>query len=249
MLYPILSVIIISAISFVGVLTFSMKTEQLKKGILYLVSFSAGAIFGDVFLHLLPEFVEEHGWELSASVMVLAGIVFMFIIEKIVQWRHCHHANPKEECIKPFGITNLVGDAFHNLIDGLIIGASYLVSIPTGIATTIAVGLHEIPQEIGDFGVLLHSGFSKKKALLLNFLISLGTVVGLAIVYLVSDIEVVAHALVPFAIGNFLYIAGSDLIPELHTETRFKQSVLQLVVFILGIGIMATLLLLEFGGH
>jgi zinc and cadmium transporter len=246
MVYALVSVLIISAISFVGVFTLSIKEEILKKGILYLVSFSAGAIFGDVFLHLLPEFIEEHGWELQTSFLVLFGIIFLFIVEKLIQWRHCHHGVHEDECVRPFAYTNLIGDGFHNLIDGVIIGASYLVSIPTGIATTIAVALHEIPQEVGDFGVLLHSGFTKKRALLLNFLLSLSAIAGLFVVILFSDVEIAASVLVPFAIGNFIYIAGADLIPELHTETRIKQSAWQLVAFILGIGVMSLFLFLEF---
>jgi zinc and cadmium transporter len=141
---------------------------------------------------------------------------------------------------------NLVGDSLHNFIDGLIIAGSYLASIPAGIATTIAVILHEIPQEIGDFGVLIHGGFSKAKAIFLNFITALVAVLGTLIgLWLNNYIPNMHQILVPLAIGGFLYIAGSDLIPELHKETKIKVSFFQIVSFILGILVMLALLLLE----
>lgn len=241
-LTSLIAVIIISSISLIGVFTLAMQKRFLQKVVLYLVSFSAGAIFGDVFLHLIPELVEGHGWHLQTSLMVLAGIVSLFIVEKVLHWRHCHHDAEDAHCVEPFAYTNLVGDAVHNLVDGIIIGASFLISVPVGIATTIAVALHEIPQEIGDFGVLIHSGFSKQKALLMNFFVSLTAVVGVIMVFAFQATEEAAEFFVPFAIGNFIYIAGADLIPELHKETKFSRSVIQLLSFTLGIAIMGALL-------
>ena len=207
-----------------------------------MISFSAGAMFGDAFLHLLPETVAEHGFTLSVSLSVLGGIIGFFVIEKLIHWRHCHMPIT-ENHVHPFAWMNLVGDGVHNFIDGLIIGASYLVSIPVGIATTIAVILHEIPQEIADFGVLLHGGFSKKKALLVNFLTALTALLGGVLALILSHyIEGITVFLVPFAAGGFIYIAGSDLIPELHKEVKFSRSVLQVVSFVCGIGIMLLLL-------
>ena len=142
---------------------------------------------------------------------------------------------------------NLFGEALHNFIDGLIIGASYLVSVPAGVATTLAVALHEIPQEIGDFGVLIHGGFSKGKALMLNFLSALTAVLGVIVALALSGmIESISLILVPIAAGGFIYIAGSDLIPELHKHSeKFGESLGHLIVFILGILVMGLLLLLE----
>jgi zinc and cadmium transporter len=141
---------------------------------------------------------------------------------------------------------NLVGDSLHNFLDGIIIASSYIISIPAGIATSIAVLLHEIPQEIGDFGVLLHGGFSKTKALLLNFLTALIAFLGVAAVFLLNNfLTNIETILASIAVGGFIYIAGSDLIPELHKETRLKSSILQILFFILGVVIMAALLLLE----
>ena len=148
--------------------------------------------------------------------------------------------------VHPFAYMNLIGDALHNFIDGLIIAASYLIDIPVGIATTIAVILHEIPQEIGDFGVLVYAGFSKKKAVLMNFITALTSVLGVIFALVLSNfVENIEGYLIALAIGGFLYIAGSDLIPELHKETKVSISLIQMLSFILGVLIMMSLLLLE----
>ncbi|MCH8328819.1 MAG: ZIP family metal transporter [Nanoarchaeota archaeon] len=243
--YTLVSVLIVSLISFVGVLTFSIRAEKLKKILIYMVSFSAGALFGGAFIHLLPEVIGEVGFSLNISVYIMLGIGFSFIIEKFVHWRHCHLPITKTH-VHPFAMMNLVGDGVHNFIDGLIIGASYLVNIPVGIATTLAVILHEVPQEIGDFGVLLHGGFSKLKALFFNFITALTAVIG-AIVALVmsSYVENITIFLIPFAAGTFIYIAGSDLIPEIHKEVEVKKSLLQFAAIVLGVLVMLFLLLLE----
>lgn len=243
--YTILSVLIVSIVSLIGILSLSIKGDKLKKTLIYTISFSAGALFGDAFIHLIPEAVEETGFGLKTSLYILSGIIFSFIAEKFIHWRHCHMPHSKEH-IHPFAIMNLLGDGVHNFIDGLIIGASYLVSIPTGIATTIAVILHEIPQEIGDFGVLLQGGFSKSKALAFNFLTATTAVLGAIISLMLSSyIEGLTTFLIPFAAGNFIYIAGSDLIPELHKEVKFERSLIQLITFLLGIAIMVSLILIE----
>lgn len=240
--YSILSVLAVSAISFAGAFTLGIRVERLRTILLYLVSFSAGAMFGDAFIHLLPEVAEDVGFGMGVSASLLSGIAVFFVLEKIINWHHYHMPHTREQ-IHPFAITNLVGDGFHNFIDGLIVAGSYLVSLPVGLATTIAVILHEIPQEIGDFGVLLHGGFSKKKALLFNFLTALMAVLGAILAFVLNArIEGITTFLVPFAAGGFIYIAGSDLIPEMHKEVTLKKSLLQFVAFMLGIGVMATLL-------
>jgi len=146
--------------------------------LLTLVSVSAGTLFGGAFLHLIPEAVEELGeFDISISFLVLAGIVVFFVTDKLIHWRHLHKelsvTRTKEATKANIAYLNLLGDGFHNFLDGLIITGSYLVSLPTGIATTIAVIIHETPQEIADFGVLVYSGMSKRKALLFNFLLPL----------------------------------------------------------------------------
>lgn len=243
--YTLVSVFLISLISFIGIFTLSVKVDKLRKILIYLISFSTGALFGDAFLHLLPEVVEAHGFTLQVSLSVLAGLLIFFILEKFVHWQHCHMPIEKGH-VHSFAYMNLFGDALHNFIDGIIIAASYLVSIPVGIATTLAVILHEIPQEIGDFGVLLHGGFSRGKALALNFITALFAVVGaLLALWLTTAISNVESILVPIAVGGFIYIAGSDLIPELHKETNVWKSLLQLAAFILGVGVMVLLLFIE----
>src|SRR3989344_6048522 len=241
-LYALLSVLVVSLISLAGLATFSIKVEKLRKVLLYLVSFAAGALFGDVFLHLLPELTEGIGFTIQSSFIILGGISFSFVIEKFVHWRHCHlpttSAHPH-----PVATMNLVGDGVHNFIDGLIIGASYLVSLPVGIATTVAVALHEIPQEIGDFGILLHGGYSRGKALFMNFVLALTAILGVIIaIFIGSRIDGLITLLIPFAAGTFIYIASSDLIPELHKEVSVAKSFMQLVFFFAGIGLMLLLL-------
>jgi zinc and cadmium transporter len=242
--YSILSTLIVSIVSLIGIFTLGIKVEKLKKVLIYLISFSAGALLGDAFLHLLPELAEE-GLSVIFSLSILAGILIFFSLEKIVHWQHCHMPITKNH-VHPFAYMNLVGDSLHNLLDGIIIASSYIISIPAGIATTIAVFIHEIPQEIGDFGVLIHGGFSRTKALMLNFLTALFALLGVLLVFLIQGaIQNIESVLVSIAIGGFIYIAGSDLIPELHKEISVKNSLLQILFFVLGIVVMASLLLLE----
>ncbi len=243
--YSLASVVAISFISFVGIFSLSLSEKSLGKALIYMISFAAGGLFGDAFIHLLPEAVEEFGFGTEMSLYILLGIVVSLILEKFIHWRHCHHPTT-EEHPHPFAMMNLFGDSVHNFMDGLIIGGSYMVSVPVGIATTVAVILHEIPQEIGDFGVLLHGGFSKKKALFFNFLTALTAVLGVVVVLIFGEkFEGLEAFLLPFAAGGFIYIAGSDLIPELHKrEPKFGQAVGQLVLFVGGIGVMCLLLLI-----
>jgi zinc and cadmium transporter len=245
-LYSLVSVILVSLISLIGVLAFSLKEENLKKILLYLVSFSAGGLFGHAFIHMIPEAVGENGFGLQVSLYILIGIITSFIVEKFLQWRHCHIPT-SEEHPHSFAYMNLFGDAVHNFIDGLIIGGSYLANIPLGIATTLAVVFHEIPQEIGDFGVLIYGGFNKSRAIFLNFSTALtaifGTIVALSVGFLIQDF---IPFLIPFAAGNFIYIAGSDLIPELRKEEPgFLRSALQLTAFVLGVLMLFSLVFLE----
>jgi zinc and cadmium transporter len=233
--YIILATIVVSLLSFIGIITLSLKEKKLNKILLFLIGLSAGTLMGGAFLHLLPEAVEGNP-RLDVFILVLVGFITFFIIEKVLHWRHCH----KGECeVHTFTYMNLIGDSIHNFIDGLIIAASFITSIPLGITTTIAISTHEIPQEIGDFGVLIYGGFSKKKALLLNFLIALTAVLGGLIGYLISSlIEDMVLYILPFAAGGFIYIAATDLIPEIKKELNMKKYMATLLVFILGILIM-----------
>lgn len=255
--YALVSVIGVSLISLIGVFTLVLNQKWLRKFLAFMVAFAAGALFGDALIHLLPEAVEELGFSVEVSLTVLTGIITMFIVEKIIHWQHrhsekeagphIHHAHVHAHSDKqPFAWINLIGDGVHNFIDGLVIGAAYMISIPAGIATTLAVVFHEIPQEIGDFGVLLHGGFSSREALTLNLITAGSAILGAVLVFALGEwISGLTIWLVPFAAGVFLYIAGSDLIPELHKQVEWKQSVGQLVWFLIGIAVMIALLGLE----
>lgn len=248
-LYTLVSVLLVSVVSFVGLLILTIKQKNLKKFLLFMVSFAAGAMLGDVFIHLLPELIESGEFSLYSSLYILGGIVLFFVLEKIIHWRHCHLSAAKDH-VHPLAFMNLVGEAVHNFIDGVLIAGSYLLSIPVGIATTIAVLLHEIPQEMGDFGVLLHSGMKPKKALLLNFLIALTAVVGALIVLGIGlDQHEITSVIIPITIGGFLYIANADLIPELHKDVKVSNSIIQLFSFLVGVAVMFAILLLPFHGH
>lgn len=242
------SVLIVSLVSLVGLFTL-FRERFMRKYLLLFVSFSAGALFGDAFIHLLPEAFKAPGASLwTVSLPILGGIVFFLVLEKIIHWHHCH--GREEECHheKTLGWMNLVGDAVHNFVDGMVIAGSFLVSVPLGIATTIAVFFHELPQEISDFGVLLHAGFSKQRALLFNFVSALFAFGGAILVLALNgSIPGLEGILVAFTAGGFIYIAGTDLIPELRKETSLQQNLLQLFFILLGITIMAGLLLVEFG--
>jgi len=243
-IYSLLSVFLVSLISLIGIVTLSVKVDKLKKFLIYMVSFSAGALFGDAFIHLLPELVEK-GLTLNYSITIIFGVLLFFSLEKIVHWRHCHMPITKTH-IHPFAYMNLIGDSLHNFIDGLIVAGSYLISIPVGIATTIAVIFHEIPQEIGDFGILIHGGFTKGRAIFLNFITALTAVLGAVFALVLSNyVDNIEGYLISLAIGGFLYIAGSDLIPELHKETKISASLIQILTFVLGVIVMVCLLLLE----
>lgn len=241
------SVLIISLVSLVGIAYLGFTAKRLENVLIYLVSFAAGTMFGDVFLHLLPETVEEQGFTAAVSLSIFAGLLMFFVVEKFVHWRHCH-LPITEDHVHPVAKMNLFGDIVHNLLDGVIVGASYLVSLPVGIATTIAVVIHEVPQEMADFGVLLHGGYTRMKALFFNFLTALAAVLGAVLALGASSlVEGLELFLVPFAVGGFLYVAGADLIPELHKETRIERSVMQFLAIVLGIAVMYGLTFLEFG--
>lgn len=238
-LYTISSAIIISLLSFIGVLTLSFKKENLNKITAFLVSLSAGALLGDAFLHLMPEAVENQNGT-SIWAWLLFGIIIFFILEKIIHWHHCHNMAEHEcEHTRALGKMNLIGDGLHNFLDGIIIAGAFLVNIPLGIATAIAVIAHEVPQEISDFGILLYSGFTKAKALLFNFFSAAIAIIGATVGLLAgAQIENFISFIVPLAAGGFIYIAAADIIPELHKETEIKKSLKQLIGILIGIGIM-----------
>lgn len=243
--YSLISVSIISLVSFVGLFFLALKKEALQRILLFLVSFSAGGLLGGAFIHLLPEAVNLLGLGFRLSLAILFGILVFFILEKFIFWRHCHLPTDKPHP-HPLAFMNLLGDILHNFIDGIVVTSSFLVSIPLGLTTAFAVLLHQIPKEIGDCSILIYSGFSKIKSLFLNFASALSALVGALLILIIgTKFAEFNKLIIPFAVGSFIYVAGSDLIPELHKETGVKKSALQLLGLILGIGAMAVLALLE----
>jgi zinc and cadmium transporter len=236
-IFSIVSVIIVSAISLIGIVFLSVKPARLQKIIFVLVSFAVGGLFGDAFLHLLPEsfyILQNH---VLIGELIIAGILVFFVLEKFILWRHKHHIlTDTEPAIKPLGYMSILADGCHNIIDGVLIGSSYMVNPTLGLTTTVAVILHEIPHEIGNFGVLIHSGFSIKRALWFNFLAACTAILGtVSALVLGQSIKGFSDFVLPFAAGSFIYIAGSDLVPELKKETTINQSVNQFIFIVLGI--------------
>ncbi len=242
-LYTIVSVLVVSAISLVGIFTLGLNEKFLRSILFYLVSLSAGALLGDVFLHLLPQ-MSLAGLGAREGAYFLGGIVIFFVLERFILWHHTHGTHDEE--IHSVVYLTMVGDSLHNFIDGMIIAASFLVSIPVGIASALAVIFHEIPQELGQFAILLHGGWSKGKALWYNFLSALTSVLGAVVVlFFARNLQEAPTFLIAFAGSSFIYIAMSDLIPELHKEEETQKSIIQFVWFIAGILLMAGLLYLE----
>ncbi|MEI6494864.1 MAG: ZIP family metal transporter [bacterium] len=247
--YSIVAVFVVSLVSLVGVFTLSVREDKLHKIIFFLVALSVGGLLGDVFIHILPEAFAGKDELLMPSLSVLAGMLIFFLLEKFLRWKHyhdisdetcCHDGEEKHEHV---GYLSLISDGLHNVIDGAIIGSSFLVGPGVGVATTLAVILHEVPQEIGDFAVMLHSGFSRAKALWFNFLSALTAFIGLGLaLYLGKSSENFAELILPFAAGGFIYIAASDLIPELHKTLELRRSLLQVLAILIGIGLMTLLL-------
>lgn len=228
-----IAVLIVSLISILGILIFFRK-KTLNRILFFLVSFAAGTLLGAAFLDLLPEALEE-GFNESVPVFILLGILSFFILEKFLYWHH-HHTGHEHEEVHGFTYLNIVGDAIHNFLDGAVIAISFMNNTALGIITTIAIIAHEIPQEIADFSILIYGGFSKMKALVYNFLTALTAVIGaLAAYFYSSAIQNSSIFLTSFAAGGFIYIASTDLIPEIHKEKDFRKSLVQLALLALGI--------------
>jgi zinc and cadmium transporter len=243
--YALGSAAVVSLISLVGVITLMVGVQRLDRVIPLLISLAVGGLFGDALVHLLPEAFQDSSSSATTSLFVIIGILLFFAMERYLHWHHEHHeqsVNP----VHPVAYINLVSDGIHNFLDGLLIGASYLVSVPIGLATTAAVALHEVPQELGDFGILVHAGFKPRHALLMNFLSAVLAIVGVVISLVVGPrIGSYTAFMVPLTAGGFIYIAGSDLIPELHHERGLPGSLAQFAMIVVGIGLMFLLLLLE----
>lgn len=232
----IMATVIISSGSFIGVLTLAFNRKFLNKILLSLVSLSAGTMLAAALLHLLPEAIDHLGSVLPFQ-LALASFIGFFILERFLHWRHCHH---KDHLTKhTTGTMNLIADGIHNFLDGVLIAAAFASGSGLGIVATLAIALHEIPQELGDFGVLLHSGYSRKKALLSNILVSVTAVLGGVLGYFATQtMTQFAHLLIPVAAGGFIYISATDLLPELKNETSTKRTISMVATFLVGVVIM-----------
>jgi len=242
-LYPIIAAFIVSLVSVVFAIPFLIKKKISKKVLLFLLSISVGVLLATVFLNFLPEaFGHGHESSLSIALFIILGFLVMFVIEKFVHWHHnkkCEDGECGHGHAYNLAPVNLVGDGIHNFIDGLVIAGAFAVNVSLGIAATISIIFHEIPQEIADFGVLLFSGLSRKKALLFNFFSALTAIVGTIVgVFLVGTVQGFTEFIVPFAAGNFVYIAASNLTPQLHRHCGLKDSLIHILAIILGVGII-----------
>ncbi len=232
------STFLVSLLSFTGIFFLAMRAKQLKRIIFILVSFAVGALFGNTFFMLIPESFALIENTQMIGLLIVSGLVVMFILEKFIHWHHCHNVSHDHD-EAPLGYISLVTDSLHNFTDGVLIAAAWMASPEVGIATTLAVVVHEIPQEISDFGVLLHAGFSKRKALLLNFIAACTAIIGAVITVLLgSHMEKLIVFILPFAAGGFIYLAGSDLIPELHRESSVRKSLIQFTAILTGLVLM-----------
>jgi zinc and cadmium transporter len=247
-----LSVLAVCLVSLVGVATLSYGTVRLRRLAAMLVSFAVGTLLGDAFIHLLPEAFATHEEPLGPSLLVLGGMFVFFVVEKLLRHHHGplhdhHHAHGGEHARPELAAINVIGDAVHNFIDGVLIGASYLVTPALGLSTTLAVVFHEIPQELGDFGVLVHSGLTVRKAVLLNLASASTAVLGAVMALAAGSVAggAVSSVLVPMAAGGFVYIASADLIPELQHDRSLSSLLLQAGFIMAGIAVMGALTLVE----
>lgn len=242
-IYAIASTLFISLLSFSGVVFLAFQPKVLKQILFVLISFAVGALFGNAFFLLVPESFYHIPNDKLTGILVISGLLFMFILEKFIHWRHNHSIDDTienhSEKPAPLGYISLVTDGLHNFTDGVLIAAAWMVSPEIGAATTVTVMLHEIPQEISDFGVLIHAGFSRKKALLLNFLSACMAVLGGITMLVVGHFtEVATFYILPVAAGGFIYLAGTDLLPELHREKSTKKNLIQFAAIIAGLVLM-----------
>ena len=231
-----LSGLLMSAIALVGSVTLVLSSETLQKITLPLVAFAAGSLIGGAFLHMIPEGLARGGGGQGFFLWVVAGFAVFFALEQLLHWRHCHRS--VADTRRPLTYLILVGDGLHNYIGGLAVAGTFLVDIRLGITTWLAAAAHEVPQELGDFAVLIHGGWDKRRALLFNVLSALTFLAGGLTAYFVSFHVDVAF-LVPFAAGNFIYIGASDLVPEVNRHEKLANNVIHFLAFCSGLALMS----------
>ncbi|OUS15349.1 zinc transporter [Gammaproteobacteria bacterium 50_400_T64] len=229
------SSLVMSCIALVGTVTLVLKQQTLEKIILPLVAFAAGSLIGGAFLHMIPAGIDSYGNTTAFYLWILLGFIVFFCLEQFLHWHHCRHQTSDQK--RPLTYLILIGDGLHNFIGGLAVAGTFLIDIRLGIMAWLAAAAHEIPQELGDFAVLIHGGWEKRRALLFNVLSALTFLLGGITAYIASFHLDVAF-LLPFAAGNFLYIGASDLVPEVNKQKNTGTALLHFVAFSLGIGLM-----------
>jgi zinc and cadmium transporter len=227
--------------AFVGVFTLFLSDKKLKKLLIKLVAFSAGALLAGGFIHLIPEALDNLQAEIVFG-FVIIGFILFFLLERFLHWHHCHDG----KCdVHQVTYLILIGDGIHNFVDGVIIAVSFIVSVPFGIVSTLLILGHEVPQELGDYGILVYGGMSKTRSLMYNFIAQLTAVLGGIIGYFLSNtIQSVIPYILPFAAGGFIYIAASDLVPELHKEPDLQKSLVSFGFFLVGVIFMIAIKLI-----
>ena len=238
LLWIIGSSILMCVLALVGVTTLSLTDKALHRLLLPLVALSAGSLLGGAFFHMIPESLEKIGKDTTVYMYVVGGFAFFLLLEQLLHWHHCHREDT--HCVKPQTYLILIGDGIHNFIGGIAVAGTFLIDIRLGISTWLAAAAHEVPQEIGDFGVLVHGGWSRKKALLLNFLSASTFLLGGLFTYIFSFSDWIYY-LIPFAAGNFIYIGASDLIPEVNKHESFSRNILHFCCFCIGILVLLVL--------
>ena len=229
------SSLLMSAIALVGSVTLVLKEQTLQRILLPLVALAAGSLIGGAFFHMIPAGLEQYGNNTAFYVWILAGFSAFFALEQLLHWHHCHRASAS--CKKPLTYLILIGDGLHNFIGGLAIAGTFIADIRIGIMAWLAAAAHEIPQELGDFGVLVHGGWEKRKALLFNVLSALTFLLGGLLTYVASFNFDIAF-LIPFAAGNFIYIGASDLVPEVKEHEDVGANTINFGAFLIGIALM-----------
>lgn len=245
-IYSLTSTFLVSLISITGIIFLALKTSRLQNIVFILVSLAVGALLGNVFFHLIPESFKSIENDNLIAVLILSGILVFFVMEKFLSWHHGHDVEHIDQHPKSYGYISLYADGMHNFTDGILIAAGWMSGPEIGMATTLSVVIHEIPQEISDFGILINAGFTSGRALLLNFYAALTAIVGTVATLIAGEnIQSFSAYILPVAAGGFIYLAGTDLIPELNKDRSRMNSLIQLLMIITGLALMY----MVSGGH
>jgi zinc and cadmium transporter len=228
--------LLMSALALVGGLTMLLDENTQRRMVRPLVAFAAGSLLGGALLHMVPEAGSRAGGGIAVYLWVLAGFSAFLALEQFLHWHHCHRATA--DCRQPLTYLILAGDGLHNLLGGLAVGAAFLADVRVGITTWLAAAAHEVPQELGDFGILVHGGWSRRRALLFNFLSAVTFLVGGLVAYAAAQ-RFDTIGLLAFAAGNFIYVGASDLVPEVNRHREMKTNLVHFGAFVAGVAMLA----------